>query len=137
MQVDFSEIEDVESFVSIPEGSYVCRIAEVRPSATRDGSPRWGVRLEVAEGDYAGRTAGWDGWIWSPRGLPRVKRILQCLGYDVSGTLDVDPEDVQGRRIRAQFLPEQREDPDTGRVIARLRVPYMGYEPVPPDDTPF
>ena len=58
MRFDFSQIEDVESFVSIPEGTYLCRVAEVRAGVTRDGSVRWSLRLEVAEGEYAGRTAG-------------------------------------------------------------------------------
>jgi len=136
MQIDFSEIVDVESYASIPEGTYLCRIAEVRMGSTKEGSPRWGLRLEVAEGDYAGRTAGWDNLSWSERGLPRVKGILQRLGYDVSGPLELLPEDLVGRRIRAQFQTEEREDPATGRRVVRLAVPYMGYEPAGPD-TPF
>ncbi|HED65353.1 MAG TPA: hypothetical protein ENJ09_07340 [Planctomycetes bacterium] len=127
MQVDFSTVQDVESFVSIPEGTYLCRIAEVRTGLTREGSPRWGMRLEVAEGDFAGRTAAWDGLVWSERGLPRVKTVLGLLGYDVSGTLEIDAEDLVGRRIVAEFTTEEREDPATGRRVVRLRVPYMGY----------
>jgi hypothetical protein len=139
MQVDFSRVEDVESFVSIPEGVYVCRLADVREGVTKDGSPRWSFRLEVAEGDHSGRTAAWDGLNWSERGLPRVKQILQRLGFDVSGPLDIQKDDLLGRRVRAQLCVEEREDPLTGRRVARLRVPYLGYEAVEPagDDAPF
>ena len=137
MNVDFSSIEDVESFLSIPEGSYLCRIAEVREALTRDGSPRWALRLEVADGDFAGRTAAWDGLVWSERGLPRVKSILAYLGFNVSGSLDVAPQDLVGRRIQAQFHTEEREDPLSGRRIVRLRVPYMGYAPADQDPSPF
>ena len=136
MQVDFSHVVDVESYISIPEGTYVCRIAEVRSGITRDGSPRWAVRLEVADGEYAGRTAAWDGLVWSERGLPRVKRILQWMGFDVSGALDISPDDLVGRRLRAQLVAEEREDPTTGSKVSRLRVPYMGYEPAP-EESPF
>ena len=137
MQIDFSHVEDLESFVSIPEGTYVCRIAEVREGITREGNPRWAYRLEVTDGDYAGRTAGWDSLVWSERGLPRVKQILARLAFDVSGSLEIQAKDLVGRRIRAQFLTEEREDPLTGRHIARLRVPYMGYEAVAEEGGPF
>ena len=32
MRFDFSQVEDYESFVSVPEGTYLCRIAEVQPN---------------------------------------------------------------------------------------------------------
>ena len=91
MKIDSSSIEDLESYVSVPDGTYACRIAEVREGTTRDGSARWAIRLEVAEGDHAGRTAAWDALIWSTRGLPRVKQVLASLGFDVSGTLELPP----------------------------------------------
>ena len=137
MNVDFSSIGDVESFLSIPEGSYLCRIAEVREALTREGSPRWALRLEVAEGDYTGRTAGWDGLVWSERGLPRVKSVLAHLGFDVGGSLDITPQDLVDRRIQAQLQTEEREDPISGRRVVRLRVPYMGYAPADPEASPF
>ena len=128
MKLDFSSIEDAESYVSIPEGTYLCRIAEVRPGLTREGSPRWAFRLEVADGEYAGRTAAWDALIFSERGLPRVKQVLARLGFDVAGTLDLHPADLLDLRVKVQFLTEEREDPLTGRRVVRLRVPYSGYE---------
>ncbi len=137
MLMDFSGIEDIESFVSVPEGNYVCRVVEVREGTTREGSLRWALRLEVSEGDYAGRTAAWDGLVWSERGLPRVKRVLQRFGFDVSGRLEIASSDLVGRRIGVQLVTEEREDPHTGQRTVRLRVPYLGYEAVPQTDTPF
>lgn len=136
MQIDFSRVEDLESYASIPEGTYLCRIAEVREGLTRDGNPRWALRLEVADGDYAGKTAAWDGLTWSERGLPRVKQVLAKLGFDVTGPLELHPDDLKGLHVRAQMLPEEREDPLSGRRIVRLRVPYMGYEAAE-DPSPF
>lgn len=136
MQIDFSRVEDLESYASIPEGTYLCRIGDVREGLTRDGSPRWALRLEVAEGDYAGKTAAWDGLTWSERGLPRVKQVLAKLGFDVSGPLELHPGDLKGLHVRAQLQPEEREDPLSGRRIVRLRVPYMGYESAA-DPSPF
>jgi hypothetical protein len=134
MRFDFSQIQDVESFVSIPEGTYVCRVAEVRDGLTRDGSVRWSLRLEVAQGDYAGRTAGWDGLHWSDRGIVRVKRVLEVLGFDVRGELELEPRELVGRRAQVEFRSEQWNDPVSGRQVLRLSVPYGGYAPVEGDD---
>ncbi len=132
MQFDFSRIDDIDSFISIPEGRYACRVAEVREGVSRDGSPRWSLRLEVAAGDYAGRTAGWDSVTWSERGIRRVKHVLEALGLDVSGQVEIVPADLLGREVLATFQSEEREDAFTGRRVLRLRVPYAGYQPFDP-----
>jgi len=130
MRYDFSEVDDVESFVSVPEGRYRCRVAEVREGLARDGSVRWSLRLEVDEGEYAGRTAGWDSLTWSERGIARVKRALDALGLDTSGVVELEAHELVGRRVEALFQSEEREDPLSGRRMLRLRVPYAGYAPV-------
>ncbi|MCC7013331.1 MAG: hypothetical protein IT454_12270 [Planctomycetes bacterium] len=130
MQFDFSQIHDIDSYVSIPEGSYVCRVAEVREGLARDGSPRWSLRLEVSRGEYAGRTAGWDSLTWSDRGIRRVKHVLESLGIDVRGPVEIVPADLLGREAQAVFQAEEREDPLSGRRVMRLRVPYAGFAPL-------
>lgn len=133
MKLDFSSIEDFESFVSIPEGTYTCRVAEVRETASQQGAVRWGLRLEVVEGEYAGRTAAWDSLVFSERALPRVKQVLAVLGFDVSGLLELQPNDLVGTSARVQLVIEDREDPLTGTHKKRLRVPYAGYARVDPE----
>ena len=128
MRFDFSQIQDVESFVSIPEGIYPCRVADAREGVNRDGSVRWSLRLEVAEGEYAGRTAGWDSLSWSDRGIVRVKRVLDVLGFDVRGEVEVEARQLIGAQARVEFRSEQWSDPVTGRQVLRLSVPYAGYE---------
>ena len=127
MRYDFSEVEDIQSFVSIPEGAYDCRIAEVREGVSRDGSVRWSFRLEVLDGPYAGRTAGWDSLTWSERAIHRVKRILAILGFDTDGVVELQASELVGLELRALFESEEREDPNTGVRVLRLRVPYDGY----------
>jgi hypothetical protein len=130
MHFDFRSVDDLESFVSVPQGVHACRIAEVREGRARDGSIRWSFRLEVLDGEYAGRTAAWDSLTWSERGVHRVKKVLEALGLDVRGELDVDAQDLVGLRARVQVEPEEREDPLSGRRQVRMRVPYVGYAPV-------
>jgi len=129
MHYDFSTVEDQDSFNSVPEGQYSCRIAEVRTGQSRDGSERWRFRLEVIEGDYAGRTAAWDSMTWSDRGIFRVKKVLEALGFDVEGKVEVDSQDLVGRRASVVLETEEWEDPITGRRQIRMSVPYLGYAP--------
>ncbi|MEX1024570.1 MAG: DUF669 domain-containing protein [Planctomycetota bacterium] len=128
MEVDFSHVSDVESFASVPEGVYVCAIREVREGRTREGDPRWWFRLEVVEGDHAGRTAAWDGLSFSERGMARVKAVLGRLGLQTEGVVELAPEDLVGRSARVELVLEEREDQLSGRRVVRLRVPYLGYQ---------
>jgi hypothetical protein len=127
MRFDFSSVEDVESYVSVPAGEHDVRIAEVREGRSRDGSIRWTFRLEVLDGDHAGRTAAWDSLTWSERGVFRVKKVLEAFGLDVRGELEIDSHDLVNLRAKVQVVPEEREDPATGRRQVRMRVPYLGY----------
>ena len=113
MRYDFSDVEDIESFVSVPEGEYLCRVAEVREGTARDDSLRWSMRLEVVGGDLSGRTAGWDSITWSPRGIQRVKHVLDAFGFDTEGALDIDSDELLGRQ--AQVIFRRR----SGRTLRR------------------
>jgi len=130
MRYDFSSIDDTETFASVPEGAYRCRIAEVRERNARDGSPMWSFRLEVLDGDWAGRTAAWDSITWSERGVYRVKKVLEAFGHDVSGEVEVVSGDLIDLVAQARIEREEREDEKTGRRQIRNRVPYEGYSPM-------
>lgn len=130
MRFDFGSVDDVESFVSVPAGVHEVRVAEVRDGRSRDGSVRWTFRLEVLDGDFAGRTAAWDSLTWSERGIYRVKKVLAALGLDVRGELEIQTNDLVGLRARVTVMPEEREDPLTGQRQVRMRVPYLGYAPL-------
>jgi len=127
MRLDFTNVEDV-SYVSVPEGVYDCQLTDVRERSTRDGSPRWSFRLVVTEGEYAGRTAAWDSVSWTERGMGRAKHVLSKLGFDVTGIVDVDAEDLLGKRARVKIEFEEREDPISGIRSVRPTVPFLGYE---------
>lgn len=130
MRFDFSSVDDVESYVSVPAGPHNVRIAEVREGVSREGSTRWTFRLEVIDGDYAGRTAAWDSITWSERGVFRVKKVFEALGLDVRGELELESRDLVNLQACVTVTPEEREDPLTGRRQVRMRVPYLGYAPL-------
>lgn len=132
VKFDFSKVEEVEDFVSVPDGDYACRVAEVRERKGEDGVDRWSIRLEVDDGPFAGRTAAWDNLNWSEKGVRRVKMILGRLGFPVQGEIDVNPEDLIGRRAIVTIQAQEYQDQQTGRRIVRSQVPYMGYQEVQP-----
>jgi len=127
MRYDFSDVEDIESFVSIPEGEHLCRVAEIREGTSRDESARWSLRLEVVDGDLSGRTAGWDSLTWSQRAVHRVKHVLDAFGFETDGQIDVDSQELIGCEAYVTFREEEWEDPQTGRRQVRLCVPFIGY----------
>jgi hypothetical protein len=133
MRIDFSQVVDVEEFVSVPEGVYPCRLRDVQESTTRDGSPRLWYRLEIDSGEHAGRVAAVDGINLTPRAMSHAKHVLSMLGFDVSGEVELTSEALEGRRVNVQVVLEEREDPVTGRRQVRARVPYRGYS-APDDD---
>jgi hypothetical protein len=129
VDLDFSGIK-VNDFVSVPEGSYLCRIAEVVPGVTRNGHDRWGLRLVVAEGEHVGRQAAWDGIVFSERGMHRARRVFAALGLPTEGKIRVEPEDLAGREVFVTVRPQEYRDPVTDEVTRRNEVPYDGYRSV-------
>lgn len=129
MHWDFSEVVETEDFASLPQGWYTVRIDEVREGRTRDGDERWGLKLVVAEGRFAGRVAAWDGLVWSERGSPRAKRLLEALGFEITGVLVLEPAELLGRPLDVELVLEEWENPSTGRRQRRNSVPYDGFLP--------
>ncbi len=127
MRWDFTDVMDTEDYASLPQGWYTVRVDEVRSGRTRDGDERWGMRLVVADGPFAGRTAAWDGLVWSERGSPRAKRLLEALGIDAKGVVELETQDLLGRDLDVELVTEEWENPSTGRRQRRNRVPYEGF----------
>ena len=90
MQIDFSEVPEVEDLCSVPAGEYTCTVSEVRESISPAGHARWGLRWEVVEGEWSGRTACWDSLHFSERGLARARFVLRVLGFAADGKLDLE-----------------------------------------------
>jgi len=137
MEIDFDQQDQVSDFVTVPEGTYLCRVAEVRQGVTRAGDERWSLRLVVAEGQHVGKQAAWDGLVFSTRGRSRARMVLHALGLPSSGRVQIEPNDLEGRTALVEVRPTEYESP-AGNVVRRNEVPYDGYrqsEHDPAEDT--
>lgn len=129
MLMNWDDVASHEDRTSVPAGVYPVEVVEVRETHTKDGSERWAVRLDIADGEFAGRIAAWDGLVWSDRALPRAKRILEALGFPVEGEQELQPAALVGRRARVELVHEDYEN-GAGVVTRRTAVPYDGWGPL-------
>ena len=129
MRHDFSAVNETETDLRlVPAGRYLCRVRSVRVRRSRDGAHiQWGVCLDLATGEHAGHLATWDNITFSERGLPRVKLMLRALDVDVSGVVEIEPEELEGRHVVCDLEEESYTDPHSGHITLRLSVPYAGY----------
>lgn len=126
MEIDFDAKDTVSDFVSVPAGTYHCRVAEARVGTTRAGDERWALRLVVAEGQHVGKQAAWDSLVFSTRGRSRARMVLQALGMPARGKVEIAPHDVEGRSALVTVRPAEYESA-SGDVVRRNEVPYDGY----------
>lgn len=130
MDIDFDAGDRVSDFVTVPGGTYRCRIAEIRPGTTRAGDERWSVRLVVTEGPHVGKQAAWDSLVFSTRGRARARMVLRALGLPSAGRVTIEPGDLEGREALVEVRPAEYQSP-SGDVVRRNEVPFDGWRELP------
>lgn len=134
VHIDFDQIDNCENYSSVPNGTYICHVAEVRPRRGDDGLERWSLRWIVADGPFAGRTAAWDSIAFTSNGLRRAKLVLSRIGVSVEGSKEILPSMCEGRRARVTVFAQERVDPSSGRKVISNKVPFAGVEALPQDE---
>jgi hypothetical protein len=130
MRIEACDGTDVDDFVVVEDGEYRMRVGEVRPVEGAAGREAWMLRLELVHGELAGRTAVLDWLNFTERGLRRVRMVLAALGFDVTGSLDVEPEELLGREAMVRVATQESRRESDGRLLRRSRVAYDGWESV-------
>ncbi len=125
-RIDFNRVDDVQDFSPLPDGRYLCRLAEVEEAATQYGDEMWKLRFVVESGPHRGRYI-FDNMVFSDAALKRVKLICSRLGLDVSGELDLTPTLIKGRSCYVTVETEEYEDYE-GNTKQRNVVPFAGYD---------
>ena len=126
MEIDFDAQDAISDFISVPAGTYLCRIAEVRTGSTRAGDERWSIRLVVSEGMHVGKQASWDSLVFSVRGRTRARLMLQAFGLRSKGKVQLQPADLEGCTALVEVRPSEYQAP-SGQIVRRNEVPYDGY----------
>jgi len=135
MKIPFNKIDNIADYEPLPDGTYSCRVADVKEGVSSKGSPLWRLRLVVLAGDHVGR-AVFDQLVFSPAALRRVKLVCACLGLDVNQPMDLAPDMLVGRTCRVQVITEEYVDQE-GESRRANKVPFDGYQPTaaPGDDS--
>jgi len=126
MEIDFDAKDAISDFISVPPGTYLCRIAEVRTGMTRAGDERWSIRLVVSAGMHVGKQAAWDSLVFSTRGRARARMMLQAFGLPATGKVELQPADLEECSALVEVRPSEYES-QSGQVVRRNEVPYDGY----------
>ncbi|MBI2192060.1 MAG: DUF669 domain-containing protein [Planctomycetes bacterium] len=125
-RIDFNNVDDVQDFSPLPDGKYLCRVAEVEEAATQYGDEMWKLRFVVESGPHRGRYI-FDNMVFSDAAMKRVKLICSRLGLDISRELDLTPALIKGRSCYVAVETEEYEDQE-GNAKKRNVVPFAGYE---------
>ena len=125
-RIDFNSVDDVQDFAPLPDGKYLCRVAEVEEAATQYGDEMWKLRLVVETGPQRGRYI-FDNLVFSDAAMKRVKLICSRLGLDVSGEIELTPALIRGKSCYVTVETEDYEDQE-GTTKRRNRVTFAGYE---------
>ncbi|MDG1048575.1 MAG: DUF669 domain-containing protein [Planctomycetota bacterium] len=133
MRIEACDGTDVDDFVVVEDGEYQMRVGEARSVETTGGSAAWMLRMELTDGDLAGRTAVLDWLNFTDRGLRRVRMVLAALGFDVTTSMDVEPEELIGREAMVTIATQESRRESDGRLFRRSRVAYDGWGVVDPE----
>lgn len=79
--VDFSKVEEIGEFSTIPDGTYAVEVHEVKEKKTNDGQyDMFNLTLKVLEGEYEGRYI-FDNMTFKPgKPMQFVKHVVRALG---------------------------------------------------------
>ena len=130
----FDTTTPAESPEPVPAGEYPVRAVDARLGENRRGTPQYVMRLEIADGEHAGRRLVWRAYL-SPAALPHSKRDLARLGLGTYGQLETGA--VPGGLLMARVA--LRKD-DSGTAFNEVRalepVPRTAIPPAPSPASP-
>jgi hypothetical protein len=135
MRIDFTGVEGQQTFDPIPAGKYVVEVTDYREGhaskeAKNPDAPTISWELTV-ESTLAGdtvihdRRSGkdvkvegrkvWENMTIVENSFWRLKAMLEACGFDVSGEIDFDPEEVLNQRMMVKVgIQRGRKNPETG-----------------------
>ena len=124
--INWDEHEEAGHFKPVPRGKYLCQVVDVRQKTTKDGNEIWDVQYEiVAPEPYSGRRF-FDGLAFTPKALGRVKLACAKMGLDTTGTVELEPKHLQGRKVVVCVDITPYTD-RTGKIVEKNTAMYSGF----------
>lgn len=133
MKLDFTNVEGQQTFEPIPAGKYVVEVTDYREGTASDTAKNpgaatvsWQLTVEsLINGDthltnregkeikVEGRTV-WENMTLVENSFWRLKAFLEACGFDVSGEIDFNPDQVVGSRLVAKVAIQRGRKGDDG-----------------------
>lgn len=125
MRLDFTKISDEEVvYELLPEGKHVLKVEKVEEKTSNKGNDFWAITF--VDKDEA---RVFDNIFFTDKTLNRVKKMFKCLGLDVDGTFDYQPDDLVGCYINAEVLIEDYLNKETGKTKQKNTIDLWNSEP--------
>lgn len=133
MKIDFSNVEGQKTFEPIPAGKYIVEVTDYREGQASEQAKNagattvsWELTVEsTASGDTTIERGGnelkvegrklWENMTLVQNSFWRLKSFLEACGFDVSGEIDFDPDEVLNSRLTVKVgIQKGRKNPETG-----------------------
>lgn len=109
--LDFTSVE-AKNFDPIPEGMYALEIVEAEEKTSSKGSQMIVVVFQEPES----KTRIWENYVIQQNCLWKLKELLDVVGIDTSGSLDLDASELVGVMVRGKVIQDTYDDKITNRV---------------------
>lgn len=134
LRIDFTEVEDQKEFSPVPPSKQNVVITdwdkgEVTGQDSKNlGATKLTFEFTIQDGEFANRKI-WDTFTVVESSLWKLKALLKAIGEDVTGSLNIVPEDYVGRALVIKLgVQPARKDPKTGNEY-QARNNVKGYYP--------
>jgi hypothetical protein len=127
---DFNKVPNTGSFEPLPDGEYPMTVVDVKVTNTQfAGDERWGLTLEVSEGEHKGRRV-WDSVTWTlddptSKAMQRLKLVMKAFGIDISEDREYQTNELFGQQVMVTI--EGTTTSDNGKVFNKVK--FNGYAP--------
>ena len=108
--LDFTSVPKREV---LPEGMYVVTVKKVEEKVSSKGSDMWLVSFEEAES----KNYLFENYVLQANCMWKLQELLGAIGYDVDGTLDVEPSELVGAVLNAKVI----QDTYDGNIVNRIK----------------
>jgi hypothetical protein len=129
VKIDFTNVEGQQTFEPVPAGKYLVEVTDYRKGTASDAAKNpgaqtisWELTIEsTATGEsevngmkVEGRKV-WENMTLVEASFWRLKAFLEACGFDVSGEIDFDPDEVLNSQLVCKVgIQKGRKNRETG-----------------------